>query len=83
MGECREEVKGTPKAKPNRSSKLGGNLNDRLGEMIDELSDLIVTKDAETLSEPASEKAENTRKAGLLRAVSASLRAAKRNLEDY
>lgn len=81
MGEVSEAVKGEKKK---LSPKLTeGNLITRVTELADEVSGLVAKKDEDALSEGKDKQAENTRKAGLLRATSSLLRAAKTLLEDY
>lgn len=80
MGEVKDAIKGEKKISPKLTE---GNLITRLTELSDEISDLVAKKDEDALTEGADAKAENTRKAGLLRATSSLIRAAKNLLEDY
>lgn len=80
MGEVKEAVKGSKKISP---KIMEGNLVERFTSLTDELSELTAKKDEDVLNESASEKAENMRKAGLLRAASSLVRTAKNMLEDY
>lgn len=80
MGEVSEAIKGSRKVSP---KLMEGNLVERFSALTDELSDLTAKKDEDTLSEGATAKAENVRKAALLRASSSLVRAAKTLLEDY
>ncbi len=80
MGDVKEAVKGSKKISP---KLMEGNLVERFTALIDEVSELVAKKDEDALSEGKSAKAENVRKAGLLRAASSLLRASKTLLEDY
>jgi len=80
MGDVKEAVKGSKKVSP---KLVEGNLVERFTGLTDELSDLTAKKDEDALNEGKDAKAENVRKAGLLRAASSLVRAAKTLLEDY
>lgn len=91
MGEVKDAVKG-PGPKPKKKSVLGKkdkgptdgkNLVDHFQALRDELSELTQKKDEDVLNEGDDEKAENMRKAALLRAVGSLLTSGQRILEDY
>ncbi len=81
MGEVKETVKGTPKKRKKTSDN--SNLQQRITSLMDDVSDCVVKKEDDAYKEGDSEKAENVRKAGLLRAVHTLLSCSKRLLEDY
>ena len=85
MGDVKDTVKGTPPKKRLKSrKKLGkGNLVDQLQELQDEISDLISTKDHDTLTEGDDLRPENTRKAATLRSMHTLIVGAKNLAEDY
>lgn len=84
MGDVKEEVKGTPKKTSSaKTDKDAKNLVQRASEIVDDVSELVVKKDEDTLKEGDSAKAENMRKAGVLRAASTMFRTALKILEDY
>lgn len=82
MGYVKDAVKGTPRKK---KGYTGGNLNlqERVVLIMNDVSDCIVQKDSDVGTEGEGAKAENMRKAGLLRAVHALLACSKNLLEDY
>ena len=83
MGDVKETVKGSAPPKRKVSSEDGQNLINRTQALMDDVSDCIVSKDDDVLNEGDSAKAENTRKAALLRASHSLLRSVKAMLEDY
>ena len=91
MGEVKDAVKGSgpaPKKKSLLGKKRSGatdgkNLIDHFQTLRDEVSELTTIKDDDVSKEGDDEKAENMRKAALLRAVSSLLTASQRILEDY
>jgi len=80
MGDVNEAVHGSKKLSP---KLVEGNLNERMQALLDEVSELTMKKDQDVLDEGDAAKAENVRKAALLRSASSLLRATKRLLEDY
>lgn len=83
MGEVKETVKGTPKRGKKKTREDEWNLHQRISSMMDDVSDCVVKKEDDAYKEGDAEKAENIRKAGLLRAVHTLLSCSKRLLEDY
>lgn len=82
MGEVKDTVKGS--SKPKKKAKASdGNLIERVEDLRAEVSRLTAIKDDDTLSEGDSAKAENVRKAALLRAVHSLMTASKVLLEEY
>jgi hypothetical protein len=81
MGEVKEEVKG--KGLASKSQLKGDNLVESIKALRDEISRLTVIKDDDTAKEGKEKAAENTRKAGTLRAAHSLLTAAQTLLEDY
>lgn len=82
MGEVKEEIKGTPA--PKKANPPGtGNLLDQVRTMTDELSRLTAIKDDDVAKEGDNLKAENLRKAGVLRAVTSMMRTVSYLLESY
>jgi hypothetical protein len=82
MGEVNDTVKGSGlKSKPTKDSDK--NLVSAVQSLRDEVSHLISIKDEDTLKEGKDKVAENTRKAGTLRAVHSLLVASQSLLEDY
>ena len=85
MGEVKDTIKGSgPKKKP--KSKAGAstkNLVEQFDELRDEISRLTAIKDDDTQTEGKDAKAENVRKAAMLRAVHTLMTAAQTLLEDY
>lgn len=83
MGEVKDTVKGNGlKDKPSKVL-TGDNLIEHVTAIMEEVSHCIQVKDEDTLKESELEKAENTRKAGILRAVHSMLVSSKNLLEDY
>lgn len=82
MGEVKETVKGIPPKKKLEEGN-GKNLQQRVTELMDDLSDCINKKDKELEKVVDSEMAEDMRKAGLLRATFTLLSCAKHLLEEY
>jgi len=91
VGEVKDAVHGTPPSKKSKKKKIFGKtdkevkkaLTVRMAELHDEVSLLVQKKDADTQSEGDTERAENMRKAGLLRASASMLASVKTLLEDY
>lgn len=84
MGDVKESVKGSgPPSKRKKKVKYQGNLQEGLSSLMDEVSACIQTKDHETETEGPGAKAENERKAGLLRGVYSLLSSAKTMLLEY
>lgn len=61
----------------------GGNLQERVRALADEVSGLVTIKDEETMAEGDAAKPENVRKAAFLRASHSLLRAVERLLAEY
>jgi hypothetical protein len=85
MGEVKDTVKGDGlKKKVLQKPKIGGdNLVEHVDALLNEVSHCIQVKDQDTMNEGADAKAENTRKAGVLRAAHALMVGARGLLEDY
>jgi hypothetical protein len=84
MGEVKEAVKGSSGRRAKDTSRLThGNLIDSVRSLREEVGELTNIKDEETLKEGDLEKADNMRKAALLRATYSLLSAAETILEDY
>ena len=86
MGEVKEAVKGSGRAKPKR--KLFGkdkstNLVDELHGLREEISRLTAIKDNDALTEGDDARADNVRKAAQLRAAHTLLTSAATLMEDY
>ncbi len=79
MGEVRDRIEGAAPARTGGSS----GVVEQVRALADEVSRLTVIKDADVENEGPSLRADNVRKAGLLRAASSLLRAARVILEDY
>jgi hypothetical protein len=63
--------------------KGNGDIKKRIEHLMDDITDCIVKKDNDTKTEGDTEKAENTRKAGILRAAHSLLSCTKYLLETY
>jgi hypothetical protein len=84
MGEVRDTVSGPGPKKVDKKKKVaGGNLIAQMEELREEVSRCTEIKDEDVLKEGDDEKAENLRKAGLLRAVHSLLTSSQRLLEEY
>lgn len=83
MGDVKDAVKGTPRKSKKKKSSDNGNLQQRVASLMDDVSDCIIQKDDDVHTEGDAAKAENMRKAGLLRAVHTLLACSKNLLEDY
>ena len=89
MGEVKNDVKGaTPARKQAGPSAAdagikGKNILEQVRDLESELSRLTAVKDEEVLSEGEAARAENTRKAALLRAAHSLLTAVSTLLEEY
>lgn len=81
MGEVKDAIKGPPKKKI--LGKTQGNLIDQYRALLDEAGRLTEIKDDDTLSEGDDKKADNARKAAVLRAVCSLTTACVTILEDY
>ena len=86
MGEVKETVKGQGlKTTPvvGKPKVKGDNLVEMLESLKEEVSKCIQKKDNDALTEGEAEKAENVRKAALLRGVHSMLSSSLGLLEDY
>lgn len=86
MGEVKDKVKGDGlKKKLLRKKKIveGRNLIEYFEALEEEVSECIEIKDDDALSEGDDAKANNVRKAGLLRCVHSLLVSGRTLLEDY
>jgi hypothetical protein len=85
MGEAKETVKGSgpSKRKKRKAPTETKNLIQMTQELMDEVSNCVSIKDDDTQSEGDLAKADNIRKAQLLRAAHTLLRGAKTLLEEY
>jgi hypothetical protein len=89
LGAVKESVKGggTPAKKTTTKRKAGAaeskNLIGKVSDLKDEISQCIQIKDADTSSEGDLAKAENIRKAALLRASFSMLNGVQTLLEEY
>jgi hypothetical protein len=77
------EVKDTIKGKGSSIKALDGPLCDRVLQLRDEISRLTIVKDEDVLAEGDGSRAENQRKASVLRAAYDLLNGAHRVLELY
>ena len=89
MGEVKDAVKGPgPKKKGGLLGKKKGatdgkNLIEHLRGLHEEIGELTSIKDEDTLTEGDDEKAENIRKAGLLRACASLVKTCQNLMEEY
>lgn len=88
MGEVKETVKGSGSSRKKTTRKKKGddqttNLIQDVSDLKDEVSRCIQVKDDDTQTEGDLAKAENIRKAGLMRAAYSLLGAAQALLEEY
>ena len=83
MGEVKNEVHGVGPSKKSKKNLGSGNLNQQVQDLCDELSRLTAIKDEDTLNEGDVAKAENVRKAVLLRCATSLMRSTKVLLEEY
>lgn len=82
MGEAKETIKGSGQ-KTQRRPEDTGNLIDRVGSLMEAVSNCIVVKDNDTQTEGETAKADNLRKATLLRSCYTLLKGAKTLMENY
>lgn len=85
MGDVKEAVKGSGASRPKKHATADAptNILADLGRLQDEVADLTVAKDEDTLTEGETARPENARKAATLRAVHSLLTTCKVLLEDY
>jgi hypothetical protein len=89
VGVVSDTVKGSgPKKKSGllgkkKGSTDGKNLIEHLRGLHEEIGELTSIKDDDTLTEGADEKAENMRKAGLLRACASLVKTCQNLMEEY
>lgn len=79
MGEAKEKVKGRAKVQ----KVYSGNLINKIADLMDEVSDVVQTKENDIVSEGKGQEADNIRKAANMRAAYSLLSGARRLMEDY